>query len=579
MIASVGPLSPRERRAPRAHVLWAFLFAATVAWRPTSAQAGAIAPSVHRPDTATLLVQNRAVFVFRAPLGARTAAERSEAAAQRIRMLAETERRDSVRVSAIPDGLLLSVGQYGVFAITPADVDSIVEPTIERAAANAARRLTDALAAEREQRSIARTFWSIGLSLLATLLFVVLLRGVQRYRRFAVRRIQRAAARRLPALSVRGFTLLTAAQLLTFSRRIVDLTSWMLVVVAAYLWLAYVLTRFPYSAPWGEALGGWVLSTAKGLVLSALGAVPGLFTVVLIVLATRFLSRIVRTLFDGVERGELTLAWLHPDTVQPTRRLVTAALWVFAIVIAYPYLPGSGSDVFKGVSVLIGVMLSLGSSGVVNQAMSGFVLMYARALKSGEYVSVGETEGVVLEVGLLSTKIRTNKREEVTIPNALVVATTTKNFSRSTDDGVLLHASVTIGYDAPWRQVHALLESAAALTQGLRNAPAPFVRQTALSDFYVEYELNAVIEQPHERVAILSALLANIQDCFNAAGVQIMSPHYKADPREPKTVPRDRWFVQARPGTNPGAPASPIALLPVDAASLPGSGSGATDST
>jgi small-conductance mechanosensitive channel len=247
--------------------------------------------------------------------------------------------------------------------------------------------------------------------------------------------------------------------------------------------------------------------------------------------------------------------WVHAETANPTKRLAVALLWVFAIVVAYPYLPGSGSDVFKGVSVFVGLVISLGSSGVVNQAMSGLVLMYSRALKPGDYVRVADTEGVVAELGLLSTKICTNKRELVTIPNGVVVGTTTKNYSRLAADGgsgVILHTSVTIGYDTPWRQVHALLLAAAERTPGLRRDPAPFVRQTALSDFYVEYQVNAHLEQPEERVAALSTLHENIQDCFNEHGVQIMSPHYEGDPATPKLVPPERWQMYPTGGERAG---------------------------
>jgi len=210
--------------------------------------------------------------------------------------------------------------------------------------------------------------------------------------------------------------------------------------------------------------------------------------------------------------------------------------------VAYPYLPGSGTDVFRGLSVLLGVLVSLGSSGLVNQAMAGISLMYSRALKPGDYVLVSGTEGTVTSFGLLAIKIMTPRREEVTIPNAVVVANLTTNFSRpGTQEGVMLHTTVTIGYDAPWRQVHAMLVSAAERTPGLRREPAPFVCQRSLSDFYVEYEIAAHMEDPHARIAVLSALNANIQDAFNEHGVQIMSPHFMTQPDKTVVVPKGRW--------------------------------------
>jgi small-conductance mechanosensitive channel len=511
-------------------------------------------------DTAALVVQNRTVFVFRSSMGARTAHDRMDDAARRIATVAERGIADSVVVRPIREGILLAAGERGVFTITPADLDSTAGETLDGLAGRVAQRLTTVLAAERDQRSLLHTLKAVGLALLATLAFLIVARLLAHGRRLTLARIPRAASPRMPALAVGGFTLLGAEQILAFARRLTDLLTWGLGLVAAYLWLTYVLTRFPYSAPWGEALGGYLVTTIRQFALGALGAIPGLFTVVLIFFATRFIARLVGTFFKAVESGDVSLQWLHPDTAQPTRRLLTGLLWLFAIVIAYPYLPGSGSDVFKGVSVFLGLMLSLGSSGLVNQAMSGLVLMYARVLKPGEYVRINEIEGTVTELGLLSTKIRTTKHEEVTVPNAVLAGTTTKNYSRlAANGGVILYTSVTIGYDTPWRQVHAMLTMAVERTTGLRREPAPFVLQQALSDFYVEYQLNAVLERPETRIAVLSALHANIQDCFNEFGVQIMSPHYKRDPDKAKIVSPADWHQApaARPATLPAAQPRP----------------------
>ena len=232
--------------------------------------------------------------------------------------------------------------------------------------------------------------------------------------------------------------------------------------------------------------------------------------------------------------------------------MTIVAIWLLAVVVAYPYLPGSGTDAFKGLSVFVGLVVSLGSSGVVNQAMSGFMLMYSRALRIGDWVQVGEVEGEVLDLAMLSTKVRTRAGEEVTVPNAVVISKETVNYTRFAEAGVTTGTTVTIGYDTPWRQVHALLEQAAAQTPGLREEPPPFVVQTGLSDWYPEYQLRAVIDNPPERVRVLSDLHKNIQDLFNEYGVQIMSPHYINDPPEPFVVPPDRRSPPPAPAEDPG---------------------------
>lgn len=207
---------------------------------------------------------------------------------------------------------------------------------------------------------------------------------------------------------------------------------------------------------------------------------------------------------------------------------------------AYPYFPGSNTEAFKGLSVLVGIMLSIGGSGVVGQAASGLIMIYSRVLREGEYVKIGEIEGLVTTIGIFSTKIRTSIGEEV---NALIGSSITVNSSRLAEgNGLVVHTTVTIGYNTSWRQVHAMLMRAAESTPGLRSAPKPFVSQSALSDFYVEYRLCAQVDRPEIRRITLTALHANIQDVFNEFGVQIMSPHYENDPLEKVWVPKEQWF-------------------------------------
>jgi small-conductance mechanosensitive channel len=272
-------------------------------------------------------------------------------------------------------------------------------------------------------------------------------------------------------------------------------------------------------------------------------SIPKLLVVLLVAIAARLLSRAVGEVFRAIEDGRIAASEAMRETAQPTRRMLQGLVWIFALVLAFPYLPGSESAAFKGVSVMLGVIISLGSAGIVGQAMSGLVLMYSRAVRPGDFVRIGDVEGTVTELSLLSTKLRTNRREEVTIPNSVVVSGSTTNYHRHAGEGVLAGTTVTIGYDTPWRQVHALLREAADRTPGLRRPPDPRVLQTGLSDFYVEYTLLVCLERPELRVATLATLHENIQDLFNEYDVQIMSPHYEADPAGKKVVPQGEWFV------------------------------------
>ena len=323
-----------------------------------------------------------------------------------------------------------------------------------------------------------------------------------------------------------------------------------------YSWLTAVLRRFPYTRPWGESLRSALLSAFATAGRSVLDELPNLLTVLGIALFTRFMVRVVTGFFTAVERGRVTLPWVYQETAQPTRRILVAMLWLFALVVSYEYLPGAESDVFKGASVFVGLVISLGSSGIMNQVMSGLMLTYSRALRPGDFVRIAEVEGTVTHLGTLSTKVRTPRNEEVTIPNAVMVSNATTNFTRHAEqDGVFTPTSVTIGYDQPWRQVHALLLLAAERTNSVRKTPKPIVFQTALADFYVQYTLLVCLDNPAKRAPTLNELHANIQDAFNEFGVQIMSPNYEADPERQKTVPRDRWYdaPAAPPSGSPAA--------------------------
>jgi small-conductance mechanosensitive channel len=491
---------------------------------------------------AELVVYNRPVVVLRATVMGFTPQERVARAKRRLDEMLEHGRHGPLEVVPIPQGLVVMLADTRLFFLARLDVDEIHGETAEGVAVAAVAILEEAIEAERLQRRPQLLLRGFAFSAAATVFLLAVLRALAWLWRKLAARVLWLGHRLLPRAQVAGFRLLSGRTAAYLAKRTLGALIFMGGGFLSYLWLAFCLDQFPFSQPWAEALGSYLVKVATTITGGVLGLVPGLFFVLVIVLLTRAVVRGINGIFEAVEEGRLVLHWLHADVAGATRRLVVAALWICALVVAYPYLPGSGTDAFKGVSVFIGIVVSLGSTGIVNQAMSGMILTYSRALKQGEYVRVGDTEGTVLSVGMLSTKILTVKQEEVTIPNTVMISTTTKNFTRSSESGgPVLHASVTIGYSTPWRQIHAMLREAAAATPGLLSKPQPFVIQTALSDFYVEYQLNAVIEHPETRVQTLSLLNATIQDVFNRHGVQIMSPHYRFDPPEKVWVPRERW--------------------------------------
>jgi small-conductance mechanosensitive channel len=263
-------------------------------------------------------------------------------------------------------------------------------------------------------------------------------------------------------------------------------------------------------------------------------------------------------IFEAAKRGQIKIPGVYADTLAPTRRIVVILLWLIGFVVAYPYLPGSDSEAFKGVTVFVGLMISLGSSSVVNQMMSGLTITYSRALHINDFVRIGDVEGTVVAVGTLSTKLKTPRGEDVNIPNAVVVSDMTTNYSRSDrGDDAFFSTKVTVGYDTPWRQVKALLILAAERTPGVRRQPTPLVWQTALQDFYVQYTLLVALDEPSQCATVLDVLHANILDAFNEYDVQIMSPNYQLDPHTRKTVPVSQWYAAPAGRSKIPPPTSP----------------------
>ena len=495
-------------------------------------------------DEAALVIQNRTITVFRSRFQGRSPKVRMEGAQRQFEEAANSPQAGEVTARTIPEGVLVSIGEESIFVLTPEDLDPVSEETMDEAGNRAVNNLRVVYTETLELRDARRISQAVGLTVLATVLLLLGFWALHRLRKFGQARLTRVADTRVQGVGISGFTFLTRERLLTLTRGLLKILMWAVELVLIYLWLAYCLKRFPYTRPWGEALGIYLLITFKSLLLGAIGALPGLLVVFIILYVASLLARTVRAFFNAVEAGRVDVAGFYPDTAPATRTILIILIWLFALIVAYPYIPGSDTAVFKAVGVFLGLVISLSSSGLLVQAMSGLVLIYSRALKPGEYVHINDVEGVVDSVGMFSTKLRTIKAEEITIPNSFLLATTTRNDSRLTaDSGSLAYTSVTIGYGVPWRQVHAMLLLAAERTPGLRKEPTPFVVQVSLSDFYVEYQINAALVRAEERLPVLSKLHLNIQDVFNEYGVQIMSPHYMDDPRRPVVVPKEQWYA------------------------------------
>lgn len=375
----------------------------------------------------------------------------------------------------------------------------------------------------------------------AALILILLVWFVWVVRKFALASLERIGTRLDNFPKVVGGL---RSQIIQGLQSLVRLVATVVIIFLGYLWLVFSVGQFPFSAAWGEQLSQFLVQLFWNFSNGVLAAVPGLFVVVVTILVARWGVRVINVVFQEVEQGKLSFPGLERETARTTQTLLIVAVWLFAVVAAYPFIPGSETEAFKGLSVLIGLMITLGSTGLINQVISGLSVVYSRSVRPGDYVRIGDVEGQVVNVGFLATKLKTPRQEEITLPHSVLVGAATTNYSRlAGDQGMVATVSVTIGYDVPWRQVHALLLLGATRTQGVRTDPPPKVLQRELSDFYVQYHLMVHLREEKNRAEVMSELHAQIQDAFNEFGTQIMSPHFESQPERKVFVPKPQWHT------------------------------------
>ena len=354
-------------------------------------------------------------------------------------------------------------------------------------------------------------------------------------------RILRLKDTKIKPVSIQGYELLDAqkqANLLVF---LASVGRYILMGLQLLFTVPLIFIIFPQTEGMAYRLLGYIWNPIRGIFVGIIDYIPKLFTIIVIWYAVKYLVRFVLYLAREVEGGRLKINGFYPDWAMPTFHIIRFLLYAFMIAMIYPYLPGSNSGVFQGISVFVGLIVSLGSSTVIGNIIAGLVITYMRPFKIGDRIQLNDTTGNIIEKTPLVTRIRTPKNEVVTVPNSFVMSSHTVNYSTSAREyGLIIHSEVSIGYDIPWRKVNELLIDAALNTPGVVDDPRPFVLETSLSDWYPVYQVNAYIKEADKMPQIYSNLHQNIQDKFNEAGIEIMSPHYMAmrDGNE-TTIPKD----------------------------------------
>ena len=470
------------------------------------------------------------LFSINTRIGSFRAAERAAAVAGRIKGLAGAERFDPDSLLVIPSesGSDIVYGELVVMAVT--DLDALwYSRNREELAGEYTAKIRAAVTARQKTNSILNWLTRVALVLAILLgvagIFYLVNLVFNRSRAY----LQSNKDRYFKGLSIKNINILTAEQSLKFALFGNNLLRLVVLFFTFYLALPLLFGIFPETRAWAAVLWKLVANPAGSIALGIWTYLPKLFTIIVIIWIARYAVKLLKFLSLQIARGTLVIKGFYPDWAKPTFAIVRFLLYAFVFIVIFPYLPGSDSPIFKGVSLFLGVLFSLGSSSAIANVIAGLVITYMRPFKIGDRIKLGEVTGDVIDKTFLVTRIRTIKNEEITVPNSTVMSNYTVNYSTSSRDlGLILNTTVTIGYDAPWQKVHELLIAAAKDTEGILKDKEPFVLQISLDDFFVTYQLNAYTDQAQAMAVTYSRLHQNIQDKFSQAGVEIVSPHYRA---------------------------------------------------
>ncbi|MBI2793856.1 MAG: mechanosensitive ion channel [Ignavibacteria bacterium] len=489
---------------------------------------------------ADVVVDGRFVVRYYATLIGSPPSQRAEATTRRIDYALEHMSDGKIGVSKSDVGYAIMLDESPTVFVTALDKDPLSPEPIEKVVEQSRRAIESVSKEYREARSLPDIMRGIAVTIIATALLYVLLRLLLYGRRKILNVVVKYVENFIQQTKLRSLAI-SSRLINVILFRTISIIAITCIAIACFFYLSVVFEQFPITRSYGEHMLSIVSDSAYVVMRSVIQSVPGLLMVAIILVVAMYVNRGINAILDRIETGAVRVAVLDQDVAAPTRRIASILVWVFALALAYPFIPGSSTDAFKGVSVVVGLMLSLGAAGAVGQVASGLMIMYSRKIKVGDWVTIGEHTGKIESIGFAATRLATSFMEEILIPNGTVMTTTVVNHTRLAESGTMYSTSVTIGYDAPWRLIRKMMIAAAAKTKGISVEPAPYVTQVTLSDFFVEYRLTVNMVDPNLHREVVDELHATIQDMFNENGVQIMSPHYHIDSEKPKIIDKKMW--------------------------------------
>ncbi|MBD2117143.1 MAG: mechanosensitive ion channel family protein [Microcystis wesenbergii TW10] len=481
-----------------------------------------------------VMLDNQELFTIRQGIGSFSAQERAKSITDRIEKIADDDALSpedlTIKIDPEDKNPSIILGDTVIATITSKDA-KLHAVSQEVLAERALAKMKAAIVRYRQERQPDNLFKDAVLTVSATLATVLIFWVIIFISSRVFPQIQRLITSLVPGVVFQNFEIISSQTIGIFSLRVLQFIRTLIILTILYFYLTFVLRLFPWTRKFGDGFLQYFFSALEVISQEIAKYLPNIFIILIIVFITHYLLRAIKPFFTGLERENLVINGFYPDWAKPTYNLLSLLIIALAIVIAFPYLPGFNSPAFQGVSVFLGVLFSLGSTSAIANVVGGIILIYTRSFQLGDKISIGDVIGDVIEKGLLVTRIRTPANRIITIPNSSLLNTNVINFSvsqREFKQPLILQTTVTLGYDLPWRKVHATLKEAALATKFIVSEPAPFVLQTSLDDFYVSYQLNAYTDHPSKMVYIYSELHQNIQDKCNEVGIEIMSPHYKA---------------------------------------------------
>jgi small-conductance mechanosensitive channel len=490
--------------------------------------------TTNKIDGYPVLLDNEPLFVVRQGVGMFSAQERAQAISQRLSLVARDPSIMPEQIQLVQESgndlVYLRVDDTIILTISAQDAKAYRASQTELGQ-RALTKIRAAISQYREERSVDYLLESLGYTVLASITLIVIIRLILYLSGKFFPAITTWLNNRLPIVKIQNFEIISAYHISQFCLRILQFIRFFFCLTIFYVYISFVLGLFPWTRTISESILGYFFVAVEFMGQGIAQYIPNLIILALICLITYYLLKAIKPFFWAIERGNLNIPGFYQEWAEPTYRLILILIIALAAVVAFPYLPGFDSPAFRGISVFLGILFSLGSTSAVANVVGGVILIYTRAFQSGDCIQIGDVIGIVLEKTLLVTRIMTPTNRIITIPNSSLLSSNVINLSaaaRELKRYLILQTTVTLGYDLPWRKVHETLIQAALATTDILSDPRPFVLQTSLDDFYVSYQLNAHTDHPDRMVKIYAELHQNIQDYCNQVGIEILSPSYYA---------------------------------------------------